>query len=88
MVIFCRKAKRINAELKAICEELTKTNNLLISGSSVNLTLNEKKLILGALEHKPYQDMIRTPATRYIIREVWRSLQEKLKRSIKENPSG
>ena len=86
MVIFCRKAKRINAELKAKCELLTKTNNLLTSGNSVNLTPNEKKLILGALERRPYQDMIREPATRYIIREVWRSLREKLKISIKESP--
>ncbi len=80
-MIFCRKAKRINAELKAKCEELARNDVMY-------LTQQEKKMILAAIELKFYKELITAPGTKYFIRELWRSLQEKLKRSIKENPSG
>lgn len=50
----------------------------------VALTSREKRMILNALEMPHYQSLVQNPKTKFLIREIYRNLKEKIKASIKE----
>jgi len=79
--IFRRKELR---ESKLDASFLRDRVKLLTSGDSVALDQHERRLILQALEFKPFAMEIHTPATRFYIRGVWRRIREKIKLSIKK----
>lgn len=80
-----RRLERDRDEFKSKCEKLTRLNDNLTSGASVQLTSYERQLILMAMEYPPHRDMIQSPQTKKFIRDVWRGLREKIKASIKED---
>lgn len=57
---------------------------VLKSGQNINLTHNEKGMILNAIEHIPFREFIELPETKAILRITWRNLQEKIKLHLKE----
>lgn len=79
--IFRRKELR---ESKLDASFLRDRVKLLTSGDSVALDQHERRLILQALEFKPFAADVQTPATRFYIRGVWRGIREKIKLSIKK----
>ena len=44
----------------------------------INLSRNERLLLLDALRQKPYKDKISNPKTKYAVRQTYRALIEKL----------
>ena len=44
----------------------------------IDLTRNERMLLLDALRQKPYKEKMRLPQTKYVIRHTYRALIEKL----------
>ena len=67
----------------AACTEEKKTllgiKDILTTGEHVQLTQPERKMILSALEHKPFRAAVEDPATKRHIRNIWRGLREKIK---------
>ena len=44
----------------------------------IDLSRNERLLLLDALRQKPYKEKMRLPKTKYAIRQTYRALIEKL----------
>lgn len=81
-----RKSRKKIRRLEGVevrCAELTRMNDLLTSGASVKLTSYERSMIRMALDYTPFRDMMCLPQTKKFIRDVWRTLREKIKESIK-----
>lgn len=74
--IFKRKELR---ESKLDASFLRDRVKLLTSGDSVALDQHERRLILLALEFKPFAAEIQMPATKFYIRGLWRRIREKIK---------
>lgn len=68
-------------EIDELKKELDKYSDVEIK---VALTLQEKRMILNALEMSQYKARVQDPATRYFIRQIYINLKEKIKESIKE----
>lgn len=68
-------------DIDELKKELAKYSEVEIK---VALTLQEKWMILNALNMPHYKGMLENPATKYIKREIYRILKEKIKESIKE----
>lgn len=81
--IFRRKRLRY---LEAQNHLLTEMNELLITGESVQLTVNERKFIQEAIEDPCFKDRVELPQTKKYIRTVRNNLREKIRASLKEKP--
>lgn len=69
-----------NALIKELAEERDKYSDVEIK---VALTALEKQMILNALDVPQYKGRVYDPKTKYIIREIYKELKEKIKESIK-----
>ena len=81
------RRKRL-AYLEAQNKLLMDMNELLVTGESVQLTLNERKLLLEALEDPYFKERVEVPQTKKFIRIVRNNVREKLRASIKEGERG
>lgn len=68
-------------EIDELKKELDKYSDVEIK---VALTLQEKWMILNALDMPHYKAMFQNPATKYIKRQIYGNLKEKIRESIKE----
>ena len=68
-------------EIDELKKELDKYSDVEIK---VALTALEKKMILNALDSPQYKARVQDPKTKFIIREIYRKLKEKIKGSIKK----
>lgn len=57
---------------------------LLTSGMTMNLTQPERYMIRDAIKYVPFKEAIELPATKAHIRMTWRSLEEKITRSLRK----
>lgn len=60
-------------------EELIEINNKLIAGDYVPLTQFERRMIIDALIDPCYLSKVHAPKTKYVIRQTWKTLKEKIK---------
>lgn len=65
---------------------LTEMNQLLITGESVQLTTNERSMILNAIEDPHYKGRVELPQTKKGIRIIRNNLREKIRASLREKP--
>lgn len=72
------RRKELNALWKEN-EELIELNDKLIAGDCINLRSFERRMILDVLIHHCYLSKIHNPTTKYLIRQTWRVLKEKIK---------
>lgn len=79
------KYKTCAGLLEGEVETLGEIKRLLTSGESVNLTWNEKGMILNAIEYVPFKEGIELPETKAQTRITWRELREKIKLHMKED---
>jgi hypothetical protein len=77
------KRKRLRY-LEAKNKLLMDMNELLTTGDSVQLTINERKLIKDAIEDPHFKERVETPQTKRFIRIVRNNLREKIRASLKE----
>lgn len=70
-----------NALIKELAKERDKYSDVEIK---VALTALEKTMILNALGSSQYKARIEDPKTKYFIREIYRELKKKIKKSQKE----
>ena len=73
-------------EKESIIEGQASQLRLLKSGDAVSLTHHEVGMIINAIEHKPFRDIIELPVTKAQTRIIWRDLRRKLKLHLKEEP--
>ncbi|MBA7711701.1 hypothetical protein ES703_120667 [subsurface metagenome] len=74
------------AYLEAQNHLLTKMNELLCTGESVQLTTSERQMVLNAIEDSHYKGRVELPQTKKGIRIIRNSLREKIRASLKERP--
>lgn len=67
-------------------EEKAEEIGILTSGESIRLTQHEKRMVLLAIEEKPFRVQIELPITKAHIRVIYRELREKIKLHLKEDP--
>jgi len=79
------RRKRL-AYLEAQNHLLAEMNKRLCTGESVQLTTNERSMVLNAIEDPHYKGRIELPQTKKGIRIIRNSLREKIKASLKEKP--
>lgn len=79
--VFRRKRLRY---LEAQNHLLTEMNELLITGDSVQLTTNERRMVLNAIEDPHFKDRVELPQTKKGIRIIRNDLREKIRASLKE----
>lgn len=88
--IFRRKAllkyKTSAGLLEDDVDEKDRLIELLTSGYVVHLNHQETLMILLAIEYKNFREKVEAPLTKAIVRRTWRSLREKIKLHIKEDP--
>lgn len=77
------RRKRL-AYLEAQNKLLADMNMNLVTGDSVRLTFDERKLLLNAIEAPHFKDRIELPQTKRYIRIVRNNLREKMRASLKE----
>lgn len=93
--IFRRKELADSKEALDICKDhldtcrkkrdlLIEMNTLLTTGDSVQLTQNERKMVLNAIEFKPFREVIEEPRTKRADRDTWKGLREKIKACLDE----
>lgn len=82
-----RKSKRQQiAELTLARDLLLEMNQRLTTGESIQLTIEERRIILLALERpRKYDDLIEQPPKKRIFRELRDRIREKIKLSLKED---
>jgi len=71
-------------ELEKAEKEMSETICLLTSGMTMNLTQPERHMIRDAMKYVPFKEAIELPETKAHIRMTWRSLEEKITRSLVE----
>ena len=79
------RRKRL-AYLEAQNHLLTEMNLLLTTGESVQLTTNERSMVLNAIEDPHYKGRVELPQTKKGIRIIRNNLREKIRASLKEKP--
>jgi len=72
--------------LEAQSHLLTEMNHRLCTGESVQLTVNERKLIQEAIEDPHFKERVELPQTKKGIRIIRNDLREKIRASLKEKP--
>lgn len=77
------RRKRL-AYLEAQNHLLTEMNELLCTGSSVQLTENERRFIQEAIKDPHFKDRAELPQTKKGIRIIRNDLREKIRASLKE----
>lgn len=68
-------------QIKKLEKELDKYSDVEIK---VALTVQEKQMILNALDMPEYKAKAQDPKTNFFIRAIYKNLKEKIKESIKE----
>lgn len=63
-------------------KEMSETICLLTSGQTMNLTQNERRMILWALDLQYFKDIIQLPQTKAHFRITYRELREQITRSL------
>ena len=76
------RRKRL-AYLEAQNHLLIKMNELLCTGDSVRLSVNERKFILEAIEDEHFKARVELPKTKKFIRIVRNNVRDKLRASLK-----
>ena len=94
--IFLYRSTRETRELKAQRKGLWKRvedlraelRTHIFTDGKVELTLQEKRIVLNALEDDAYKDRITTPSTKKFIRDLYREVRGKFKDGIKRECRG
>jgi len=68
-------------QVDRLVKELAKYSDTKIK---VALTLQEKQMILNALNMSEYMAWVEDPKTKHVLRQIYRGLKEKISESIKE----